>query len=104
MRALAPGSSYWVPLRENQTAKVGRRGAVEQAFDHRYKLYSIGEFFDLQADPEETEPLRVADLTGEAAVAARKLQAALDQYQDARPAHLNAPRAPNQKKKAAVSN
>jgi hypothetical protein len=40
-------------------------------------------------------------LTGEATSAARKLQAALDRYQDARPAHPKAPRAPNQKKKAA---
>jgi arylsulfatase A len=91
--------SYWVPLRENQTAHVGTRGAVEQAFDHRFKLYSTGEFFDLDRDPEEKSPRRVAGLSGDAATAARKLQAALDQFKDARPAHLSAPRTPGAKKK-----
>jgi len=91
--------SYWVPLKVNQTAHVGRRGAVEQAFDHRFKLYSTGEFFDTQADPEEHSVRRVADLRGEAADAARKLQAALDQFQDARPASLSPPRDPAQKKR-----
>src|SRR6185295_2583099 len=36
--------SYWVPLRVWQTAHVGSRGAVEQAWDHHFKLYSTGEF------------------------------------------------------------
>jgi arylsulfatase A len=62
--------------------------ARECAFDHRFKLYRAGEFFDLRADPDEKHPLAVADLNGEAAVAAKKLQAALDRYRDARPAHL----------------
>lgn len=91
--------SYWVPLREKQTAHVGARGAVEQGFDHRYKLYSAGSFFDLQSDPEEKSPLHVAALKGDMAAAARKLQAALDQFRDARPAHLPAPVAPGEKKK-----
>lgn len=91
--------SYWVPLRENQTAHVGSRGAVEQAFDHRFKLYSTGDFFDLERDPEEESPRRVTELAGEAAAAAQKLQAALDQFKDARPAHLDPPRAPAEKKK-----
>src|SRR5205085_993472 len=26
--------SYWMPLRERQAAHIGKRGAVEQAFDH----------------------------------------------------------------------
>lgn len=91
--------SYWVPLRATQTAHVGRRGAVEQAFDHHYKLYSTGEFFDLDRDPEEKSPLQVADLKDDAATAARKLQAALVDYQDARPADLAAPKVPGEKKK-----
>jgi arylsulfatase A len=91
--------SYWVPLREKQTTHVGARGAVEQAFDHRYKLYSTGTFFDLQNDPEEASPLRVADLKHDAAEASKKLQAALDQFRDARPAHLPVPVAPGEKKK-----
>jgi arylsulfatase A len=63
----------------------------EFAFDQRYKLYRGGRFFDWSADPEEQHPLEVARLTGEAAQAARKLQAVLDQYRDARPAHLPQP-------------
>jgi arylsulfatase A len=80
--------SFWAPLRPTQTAKVGKRGAVEQAFDHDYKLYSIGEFYDLRSDPGERHPLKIADLTGEAAGGAKKLQLALDQFADARPATL----------------
>ena len=79
--------SFWAPLRPTQTAKVGKRGAVEQAFDHDFKLYSIGEFYDLRSDPEEKHALKIADLTG-AAAGAKKLQAALDQFAGARPAGL----------------
>lgn len=64
--------SYWAPLRARQMAHVGSRGAVEQAFDHHFKLYSTGEFFDLDRDPSEKKPLRVAALQDErAATAAR---------------------------------
>ena len=62
--------SYWVPLRATQTGHVGSRGAVEQAFDHHFKLYSTGEFYDLDHDPDETSAIKVADLKGEAAGAA----------------------------------
>jgi arylsulfatase A len=72
--------SFWVPLREWQRARVGRRGAVEQAFDRRYKLYSTGHFFDLDADPNEESPLAAAGLRGEAAAARTRLQAVLDRY------------------------
>lgn len=58
----------------------------ELAFDHRYKLYRTGEFFDLTADPDEAKPLRVADLKSvEAIAAAKQLQEALDQFRDTRP-------------------
>lgn len=80
--------SFWAPLRPTQTSKVGKRGAVEQAFDHDFKLYSIGEFYDLRHDPEEKHALKIEDLTGEAANEAKKLQGALDQFADARPAGL----------------
>jgi len=80
--------SFWAPLRPTQTAKVGARGAVEQAFDRNFKLYSIGEFYDLRGDPEEVHALKVSGLSGEAAAAAKKLQSALDQFADARPAGL----------------
>lgn len=61
----------------------------ECAFNHRYKLYRSGEFFDLRADAEETQPLAVAALDGQAATARKVLQDALDQFQDARPAELD---------------
>ena len=91
--------SYWVPLRASQTGNVGSRGAVEQAFDRHFKLYSTGKFFDLDRDVEEKSPRRVADLQGEATAAARKLQAALDQFKDARPASLSPPVVPGEKKR-----
>ncbi|MFM8274419.1 MAG: sulfatase-like hydrolase/transferase [Gemmata sp.] len=61
----------------------------EYAFDRGYKLYRTGHFYDLTADPKEAKPLKVADLTGAAAAAAKKLDAALAQYKDARPAALD---------------
>lgn len=96
--------SYWVPLRAHQTARVGSRGAVEQAFDHRFKLYSTGDFFDLQTDVEEKSPHRVSDLSGEASAAARRLQGALDQFKDARPANLDPPQVPGEKRKERLKN
>jgi arylsulfatase A-like enzyme len=60
----------------------------EFAFDHRYKLYRSGEFFDLARDVKEQRPLKVGALEGEAAAAAKALQEALDQYKNARPAAL----------------
>ena len=92
--------SFWVPLRENQMAHVGSRGAVEQAFDHRYKLYSTGEFFHFEQDPEEQSPIPLDELAGEAAEAARTLQGALDHFKDARPADLPAPDSAKQGGKA----
>lgn len=61
----------------------------EFAFDHRYKLYRDGRFFDLAADPDEKAPLPIAQLEGEPAAAAKKLQSTLDQFHDARPAELD---------------
>jgi arylsulfatase A len=63
----------------------------ESAFDGTYKLYRDGRFFDVRADLDEGSPLAVASLGGEAAGAARKLQAVLDRFRDARPAALDRP-------------
>ncbi|PAW83963.1 MAG: arylsulfatase [Pedosphaera sp. Tous-C6FEB] len=63
----------------------------ELAFNHRFKLYRTGEFFDLRADLAEKQPLKVASLTGEAAAAAKLLQGALDQFKEARPPGLDQP-------------
>ena len=71
----------------------------ELAFNHRFKLYRNGNFFDLGKDIEEKQPLKVASLTGEAAAAAKLLQGALDQFADARPANLDQPGAKADKAK-----
>ena len=60
----------------------------EFAADHRYKLYRHGKFYDLRKDLDEQRPLSLDGLNGEAAAAAKKLQSALDQFQDARPPEL----------------
>jgi arylsulfatase A len=70
------------------------RGGVfkgEFAATARYKLYRSGAFYDLDADLLEKHPLKVSDLTGGAAAAAKTLQAALDRYKDARPKVLPKP-------------
>jgi arylsulfatase A len=66
----------------------------EFAFNQRFKLYRTGQFFDLAADVAEKQPLKVAELRGAAAAAAKTLQAALDRYAGARPAELEANVAP----------
>ena len=66
----------------------GPRAQWEYAMSTSYKLYTDGRFFDLQADPFEGKPLARGELDGSAAAAAKRLQGALDQYAQARPAHL----------------
>jgi arylsulfatase A len=61
----------------------------EFAFDHDYKLYRTGRFFDLTADPFEEKPLELSALEGAQSRAAKKLQAVLDQFKDARPVKLD---------------
>ncbi|NJM55552.1 MAG: sulfatase-like hydrolase/transferase [Verrucomicrobiae bacterium] len=61
----------------------------EFVFNHGYKLYRTGEFFDLTDDPFEKKPLNAAALTSVEAAARVKLQMALDQFKDARPAELD---------------
>ncbi|MGH7943566.1 MAG: hypothetical protein ACREH8_01810 [Opitutaceae bacterium] len=76
----------------------------------QYKLYRDGTFFDLRSDQFEEKPLRIEKLSGAQRPAAQQLQAALDQYADARPAHLLQPmvtarqakKAERQKKKQEV--
>ncbi len=77
---------HWYSPRQNNVKKV-----TEFVFDHRYKLYRDGRFFDLETDPEEKSPLNAKGLAGEAAVRASKLEAALAQFRDARPAALDRP-------------
>jgi arylsulfatase A len=67
----------------------GPTAMFEFVLSKQHKLYRDGAFYDLAADPFEEKPaLRVPSLTGAQAAAARKLQAALDQYSNVRPPHL----------------
>ena len=61
----------------------------EFAFNHQYKLYRSGQFFDLRTDVEEKQPVPISSLKGEAATAAKLLQDALDQFAVARPSELD---------------
>jgi len=74
----------WYSPRQNRNLAVR-----EFAFDQRFKLYQSGGFFDLTQDAAEKQPLPLAILEGEAAVAAKTLQAALDQFKNARPVGLD---------------
>jgi len=97
---LTDGRSFWPQLQGRPGAPReaiycwyasdgGPVARFEFALGTRYKLYRDGRFFDLQADPfEQGQPLSLPVAPGEPAVAARALQAVLDQYAEARPAHL----------------
>jgi len=74
----------WYSPRQSQNLTVS-----ESAFDHHYKLYRTGEFYDLAADPLEKQPLDRSKLSADAAKAKTKLAATLDRYKDARPAALD---------------
>jgi arylsulfatase A len=81
--------------------RQGANMAVREfAFNHHYKLYRSGEFFDLRADSEEKHSLAVSALEGQATAAAKLLQGVLDRFQDARPAELDRIVAPAEKNKA----
>jgi arylsulfatase A len=69
----------------------GAKPKFEFAMSTSYKLYRDGTFFDLTRDAFEEKPLAMVKLTGEQAAAAHMLEAALDQYANARPAHLLQP-------------
>ena len=69
----------------------------EFAATAKYKLYRTGEFFHCEREPDETKPLDVKALDSDASAALKKLQAALDQFKDARPAKFETA-APKKKK------
>jgi arylsulfatase A len=66
----------------------GGKATYEFAQSTAYKLHRDGKFYDLTRDPFEEKPQVVASLSGPAAAEAKKLQAMLDQYAQARPARL----------------
>ncbi len=74
----------WYSPRQSQDMTV-----KEYAFDHRFKLYRSGKFYDLSTDAAEKQDISATTLAGEAAAAKAKLQAALERFKDARPAELD---------------
>ncbi len=58
--------------------------AREMAFNHGYKLYKAGGFYDLKNDPAEKKPLDVNALTTEQTAASKLLRSALESYADVR--------------------
>jgi arylsulfatase A len=74
----------WYSPRQGNDTKV-----QEFAFNHESKLYRTGEFYDLKADPEQKKPKVVKSLEGKAAMDAKLLQGALEQYANARPKELD---------------
>jgi arylsulfatase A len=73
----------------------GAEATHEFAATKQYKLYRHGAFYDYQKDVMEKTPL--TKLSADAVTIQRMLQAALDQYKDARPAEY---KTPGKKKKA----
>jgi hypothetical protein len=69
----------------------GATPKYEFAMSTQHKLYRDGTFIDLTTDWFEEKPLRREKLSGANAAAAQNLQAALDQFADARPARLLQP-------------
>lgn len=65
-------------------SRGGGPRAEEWARNQRYKLYRTGAFYDVESDVLEKAPLK--DLSPEQVQIREKLQKALDQYRDARPA------------------
>jgi arylsulfatase A len=74
----------WYSPRQSQDMTVR-----EYTFDHRFKLYRTGQFYDLSTDALEKQDLASSSLTRDAAAAKAKLQGVLDQFKDARPAGLD---------------
>ncbi len=74
----------WYSPRQSQDMTVR-----EYTFDHRFKLYRTGQFYDLSTDEMEKQDLASSPLSSEATAAKAKLQTALDHFKDARPIELD---------------
>lgn len=74
----------WYSPRQGANNRV-----TEFAFNQRFKLYRNGRFYDLEADPQEKNPLDLATASDEAKSAARELQQALEAYRNVRPKELD---------------
>jgi len=74
----------WYSPRQGADTKV-----TEFAFTHRYKLYRTGEFYNLEKDVKEKNAIATANLSAEESAGLRVLQAALNEFRDARPKELD---------------
>jgi arylsulfatase A len=74
----------WYSPRQSQDMTVR-----ECTFDHRFKLYRTGQFYDLSTDEMEKQDLSATAFSNEATAAKAKLQNALDHFKDARPTELD---------------
>jgi arylsulfatase A len=74
----------WYSPRQSQDMTVR-----EYTFDHRFKLYRTGQFYDLSTDELEKQDIAATTLNSEAAAAKTKLQSVLDHFKDARPVKLD---------------
>jgi arylsulfatase A len=99
------GRSFWPQLmgekgvpREWRYAWYAKDGGPEAtdefAMSITHKLYRDGRLFDLTADPFEERPIESAKRSAADVTAAKKLQAALDQFAEERPEHLRRPAPP----------
>jgi arylsulfatase A len=61
----------------------------ECVFNHHYKLYRDGSFFDLRQDPFETGPINPSSLIADQISARQELQSALARYANVRPTALD---------------
>ncbi len=66
-------------------ARNGGAKGAEFTRNQRYKLYRTGKFYDIENDELEKSPLDPSKLSDDVLAIRDKLQAALDQYTDARP-------------------
>ena len=74
----------WYSPRQGQDMTVR-----ECTFDHRFKLYRTGQFYDLSIDEMEKQDLNATAFSNEATAAKAKLQNVLDHFKDARPVKLD---------------
>ena len=74
----------WYSPRQNANLTVR-----EYAFDHSFKLYRTGEFYDLRNDASEKNDISGKALESSAAEAKKKLELALTGFKDARPQELD---------------
>jgi arylsulfatase A len=66
----------------------GPTATHEFAMNQHFKLYRDGRLYSLVDDPLELSPLRNYSPTDDAETASRQLRSVLEQFTDARPAHL----------------